>query len=38
MPVFMAEDPLDCVVLGAGKALTAIELLKRVAVVPQKPF
>ena len=38
MPVYMAEDPLDCVVLGAGKALTAIDLLKRVAVTPQKPF
>ncbi len=38
MPVYMADDPLDCVVLGAGKALTAIELLKRVAVTPQKPF
>ncbi len=38
MPVYMAEDPLDCVVLGAGKALTALDLLKRVAVTPQKPF
>lgn len=38
MPVFLADDPLDCVVLGAGKALTAIELLKRVAVTPQKSF
>ncbi len=38
MPVYMAEDPLDCVVIGAGKALTAIELLKRVAVKPNKAF
>ncbi len=38
MPVYMAEDPLDCVVIGAGKALTAIELLKRVAVKPNKVF
>lgn len=38
MPVYMADDPLDCVVIGAGKALTAIELLKRVAVKPNKAF
>ncbi|HHU75316.1 MAG TPA: rod shape-determining protein, partial [Firmicutes bacterium] len=38
MPVFLAEDPLDCVVLGAGKALTAIELLKRVSITPRKLF
>jgi len=36
MPVFLADDPLDCVVLGAGKALTAIELLKTIAVMPRK--
>ena len=38
MPVSLAEDPLDCVVLGAGKALTAIELLKRVSITPRKLF
>lgn len=38
MPVYLAENPLDCVVLGTGKALTAIELLKRVAVTPKKSF
>ncbi len=38
MPVFLADDPLDCVALGAGKALGAIELLKRVSVKPQKSF
>lgn len=38
MPVFMAENPLDCVVLGAGKALSAIELLKRVSISPRKLF
>ncbi len=36
MPVFIAEDPSDCVVLGAGKALTEIELLKRVAMIPRR--
>ena len=38
MPVYIAEDPLDCVVLGSGKALTAIDLLRRVAATPQKVF
>ena len=28
MPVYLAEDPLDCAVLGAGKSLGAIDLLK----------
>ena len=32
MPVHIADNPLDCVVLGAGKALAEIETLKRVAV------
>ncbi|MEW5920068.1 MAG: rod shape-determining protein [Bacillota bacterium] len=38
MPVYIAEDPLDCVVLGAGKALTAIDLLRRVSITPQRSF
>ncbi|NLC10672.1 MAG: rod shape-determining protein [Firmicutes bacterium] len=38
IPVYLAEDPLDCVVLGAGKALTEIELLRRVSVTPQRVF
>ncbi|NLC52069.1 MAG: rod shape-determining protein, partial [Firmicutes bacterium] len=38
MPVYLAEDPLDCVVLGVGKTLSELELLRRVAVVPQKMF
>lgn len=38
MPVYLAEDPLDCVVLGAGKALTAIDLLRRVSITPQNSF
>ena len=38
MPVYLAENPLDCVVLGTGKALSAIELLRRVAVTPNRSF
>ncbi|GGA35547.1 MULTISPECIES: rod shape-determining protein [Psychrobacillus] len=29
MPVFIAEDPLDCVAIGTGKALDHMGLLKR---------
>jgi len=36
MPVFLAENPMDCVALGAGKALAEIELLRRVALVNRK--
>ena len=36
MPVYIAENPLDCVALGAGKALGEIELLRRVALSPRK--
>ncbi len=36
MPVFLSDVPLDCVALGAGKALGEIELLRRVAVSPRK--
>jgi rod shape-determining protein MreB and related proteins len=36
MPVYIAENPLDCVALGAGKALAEIELLRRVALSPRK--
>lgn len=32
MPVYIAEDPLDCVVRGTGKTLEDIERLKRVLV------
>lgn len=32
MPVYVAEDPLDCVVKGAGKTLDDIERLKTVFV------
>jgi rod shape-determining protein MreB and related proteins len=36
MPVFVSDDPLDCVALGSGKALAEIDLLRRVAVSPRK--
>ena len=29
MPVYIAENPLDCVALGAGKTLGSIDVLKR---------
>jgi len=32
LPVSIAEDPLACVVLGAGKMLTDFKLLRRIAV------
>ena len=28
MPVFIAEDPLDCVAIGTGKALDNMNVLK----------
>ncbi|HEX9062260.1 MAG TPA: rod shape-determining protein, partial [Clostridia bacterium] len=36
MPVSIAERPLDCVVMGAGKVLEEIETLKRVLITPKK--
>ncbi len=36
MPVVIAEEPLDCVVLGTGKALSEMDLLKRVAISSKK--
>ena len=30
LPVFIAEDPLSCVVFGAGKILENIDLLNKV--------
>lgn len=36
MPVYVAEDPLDCVALGTGKVLEGIETLKKVLVSPRK--
>ncbi len=36
MPVFLSDDPLDCVAMGSGKALAEIDLLRRVAVSPRR--
>lgn len=36
MPVHIAEDALDCVGTGTGKALESIDLLKRVLMSPKK--
>lgn len=36
MPVMVAETPLDCVAIGAGKVLDEIETLKRVLITPRK--
>lgn len=36
MPVSIAENPLDCVVMGAGKVLEEIESLKKVLISPKK--
>ncbi len=33
LPVVIAEDPLSCVVLGSGKVLDELDLLKRVTVI-----
>lgn len=36
MPVHIAENPLDCVVMGTGKALEELNMLKRVLVSTKK--
>ncbi|MDD4601197.1 MAG: rod shape-determining protein [Negativicutes bacterium] len=36
MPVHIAEDALDCVGMGTGKAVESIDLLKRVLMSPKK--
>ena len=36
MPVTVADSPLDCVAIGAGKVLDEIETLKRVLITPRK--
>ena len=33
MPVLVAEDPLDCVAIGTGKALDNIDLFKTVCSI-----
>lgn len=36
MPVHLAENALDCVVLGTGKVLDEIDVLRRVLISPKK--
>ncbi len=36
MPVTIAEEPLDCVVLGTGKTIEELDTLKRVLITPKK--
>jgi rod shape-determining protein MreB len=36
MPVNIADNPLDCVVMGSGKVLEEIETLKKVLISPKK--
>lgn len=36
MPVYLADEPLDCVVKGTGIALEEINSLKRVLITPRK--
>jgi rod shape-determining protein MreB len=36
IPVHVTEDPLSCVVIGSGKSLEELELLKRVAIGTQR--
>jgi rod shape-determining protein MreB and related proteins len=36
IPVHIAESPLDCVAIGAGKVLEEIETLKKVLIIPKK--
>lgn len=36
MPVYIAEDPLECVVKGTGKTLEDLERLKTVLINARK--
>ncbi len=36
MPVLVAENPLDCVALGAGKVLEGMDTMKKVLISPRK--
>jgi rod shape-determining protein MreB len=36
IPVHITEDPLSCVVIGSGKALEELELLRRVSIGTQR--
>lgn len=36
IPVFIAENPLDCVAIGAGKVLERIDILRKVLVISKR--
>lgn len=36
MPVYLAEEPLNCVALGTGKVLEEINILKKVLINPKR--
>ncbi|MDD4493617.1 MAG: rod shape-determining protein, partial [Eubacteriales bacterium] len=36
IPVYIAENPLDSVVMGAGKVLEEIDVLKKVLLISKK--
>lgn len=36
MPVYLAEEPLNCVAVGTGKVLEEINILKRVLINPKR--
>ncbi len=36
IPVFVAENPIDCVVLGTGKVLEEIDTLRSVLISSRK--
>ncbi|MBI4744929.1 MAG: rod shape-determining protein [Actinobacteria bacterium] len=36
MPVYVAEDPLSCVAIGAGKALEEIDVLRKILIGVQR--
>lgn len=38
MPVHIAENPLDCVAIGTGKALDSIDILKRTTLSNKRDF
>ncbi|MDO9533735.1 MAG: rod shape-determining protein, partial [Bacillota bacterium] len=36
MPVYVSEDPMDCVVMGAAKVFHSSKLIERVPLIPQR--
>ena len=36
MPVYLADDPIACVVMGSGKALEEISVLKKILIGVQR--